>query len=242
MPDAERMTKFLQVLEGLGISIKADLSNLKPKVVQKIVEELKQYPEFRVLSSKLLSCMDKAIYSPENIGHWALASKIYTHFTSPIRRYPDLMVHRMLHNYFFSKDGISEKNIEHFKEILGDIGIHSSEMERNSDECERDVEEMKMAEYMESHIGEEYSGMISSVMNYGFFVQLDNLIEGLVPIATLNGFYYNQSTDTIISERNKTVYIVGKEVNVRVVRASKEERIIDFELVGEKDGKEEKED
>ena len=95
---------------------------------------------------------------------------------------------------------------------------------------------------MEDHIGEEYHGMISSVTSFGFFVQLDNLIEGLVPIATLNGFYYNQSTDTILSERSKTVYIVGKEVDVRVVRASKEERIIDFELVGEMNGKEEKED
>ena len=237
MPDEERLERFLNVLSGLGISIKADLKNMKPKVIQKIVEELREYPEFRVLSTKLLSCMDKAVYSPDNIGHFALASEIYTHFTSPIRRYPDLMIHRMLHSYFFSKDGICEKNIEHFKEILGDIGIHSSEAERNSDECERDVEEMKMAEYMESHIGEEYSGMISGVMNYGFFVQLDNMIEGLVPIENF-GEEFNFDRDTEILKVGSRVFKLGKKVLVRVERASKDESQIDFDYVGDIDEEE----
>ena len=237
MPDEERLEKFLNVLSGLGISIKANLKNMKPKVIQKIVEELKKYPEFRVLSTKLLSCMDKAVYSPENIGHFALASEIYTHFTSPIRRYPDLMVHRMLHSYFFSKDGICEKNIEHFKEILGDIGIHSSEAERNSDDCERDVEEMKMAEYMESHIGEEYTGMISGVMNYGFFVQLDNMIEGLVPIESFSE-EFNFDRDLEILKIGSRVFKLGKKVLVRVERASKDESQIDFDYVGDIDEEE----
>ena len=237
MPDEERLERFLSVLSGLGISIKANLSNMKPKVVQKIVEELKKYPEFRVLSTKLLSCMDKAIYSPDNIGHFALASEIYTHFTSPIRRYPDLMIHRMLHSYFFSKDGICEKNIEHFKEILGDIGIHSSEAERNSDECERDVEEMKMAEYMESHIGDEYSGMISGVMNFGFFVQLDNMIEGLVPVENF-GEEFNFDKDLEILKVGSRVFKLGKKVLVRVERASKDESLIDFDYVGDIDEEE----
>ena len=237
MPDEDRLEKFLSVLSGLGISIKADLKNMKPRVIQKIVEELKKYPEFRVLSTKLLSCMDKAIYSPDNIGHFALASEIYTHFTSPIRRYPDLMVHRMLHKYFFSKDGISEKNIEHFKEILGDIAIHTSEAERNSDDCERDVEEMKMAEYMESHIGEEYSGMISGVMNFGFFVQLDNMIEGLVPIENFNE-EFNFDKDLEILKVGSRVFKLGKKVLVRVERASKEESQIDFDYVGDIDEEE----
>ena len=234
MPDEERLERFLNILSGLGISIKADIKNMKPKVVQVIVNELKKYPEFRVLSTKLLSCMDKAIYSPENIGHFALASKIYTHFTSPIRRYPDLMIHRMLHKYFFSKDGISEENIEHFKEILGDIGLHSSEAERNSDECERDVEEMKMAEYMEGHIGEEFEGMISGIMNFGFFVQLDNMIEGLVPYESFNhDFEYDRDLE-IVKIDNK-VFKLGQRIKVRVENVLKEESQIDFGYVGDID-------
>ncbi len=234
MPDEERLERFLNILSGLGISIKADLKNMKPKVIQVIVDELKKYPEFRVLSTKLLSCMDKAVYSPENIGHFALASKIYTHFTSPIRRYPDLMVHRMLHKYFFSKDGISEENIEHFKEILGDIGLHSSEAERNSDECERDVEEMKMAEYMEDHIGEEYEGMISGITNYGFFVELDNMIEGLVPYESFNSdFEYDRDLEMV--KIDNKLFRLGQRIIVRVERAVKDESQIDFGYVGDVD-------
>ena len=240
-PSEERFIKFLNEIQMLGINIKEDIRKMSPYVVQHIIEELKKYPSFIVLNTQMLSCMDKAIYDVNNIGHFGIASKCYTHFTSPIRRYPDTTIHRLLHRYFFEKDGITDEKVRHFRAILPEIAAHSSDKERSSIECEREVDELKEAEYMEDHIGEEYHGMISSVTSFGFFVQLDNLIEGLVPIATLNGFYYNQSTDTIISERNKTIYIVGKEVDVRVVRASKEERIIDFELVGDKDGKEEKE-
>ena len=240
-PSEERLIKFLNEIQMLGINIKEDIRKMSPYVVQHIIEELKKYPSFKVLNTQMLSCMDKAIYDVNNIGHFCIASKCYTHFTSPIRRYPDTTIHRLLHRYFFDSDGITDEKVRHFRAILPEIAAHSSDKERSSIECEREVDELKEAEYMEDHIGEEYHGMISSVTSFGFFVQLDNLIEGLVPIATLNGFYYNQSTDTIISERNKTIYIVGKEVDVRVVRASKEERIIDFELVGDKDGKEEKE-
>ena len=237
MPDEDRLKNFLKVLAGLGISIKADISNMKPKVVQKIVEELKKYPEFRVLSTKLLSCMDKAIYTPENIGHFGIASKIYTHFTSPIRRYPDLMIHRMLHNYFFSKDGITEDKIDHFKEILGDIAVHSSEMERNSDECERDVEEMKMAEYMSYRIDNEYVGMISGITNFGFFVELDNMIEGLVPVESFNeDYYYDRDLETL--KVGNKLFKLGQLVKVKVERASKEDSQIDFGYVGDIDEKE----
>ena len=205
---------------------------MKPMVVQRIVDELKKHDEFKILSTKLLSCMDKAIYSPENIGHFALASKIYTHFTSPIRRYPDLMIHRMLHRYFFEEGGINDDNINHFSEILGDIGIHTSETERNSDECERDVEDMKMAEYMEDHIGEEYVGMISGVMNFGFFVQLDNMIEGLVPYESFNKDYYFDRDLEMVKIDNK-LFKLGQKVKVRVESVLKDEKQIDFYYVGD---------
>ena len=232
VPDEERLERFLKIIGGLGINIKADIKNMKPMVVQKIVNELKKYPEFKVLSTKLLSCMDKAIYSPDNIGHFALASSIYTHFTSPIRRYPDLMIHRMLHRYFFEEGGINDENINHFKEILGDIGIHSSETERNADECERDVEEMKMAEYMEDHIGEEYIGMISGVMNFGFFVELDNMIEGLVPYESFNqDFDFDRDLEMVRID-NK-IFRLGQKVKVRVESVLKDESQIDFVYVGD---------
>ncbi len=234
MPDEERLERFLKILSGLGISVKADLKNMKPKVIQKIVEELKQYPEFRVLATKLLSCMDKAIYSPENIGHFALASEIYTHFTSPIRRYPDLMIHRMLHKYFFAKDGINEVNIEHFKEILGDIAIHSSEAERNSDDCEYDVESEQMAEYMEDKIGNEYVAMISGITNFGIFVQLDNLIEGLIPYESFNTDFDFDRDLEMVKIGNK-LFKLGQRIKVRVEDVIVGESQIDFGYVGDVD-------
>ena len=234
MPDEERLDRFLKILSGLGISVKADLKNMKPKVVQTIVEELKKYPEFRVLATKLLSCMDKAIYSPDNIGHFALASKIYTHFTSPIRRYPDLMIHRMLHRYFFAKDGINEENIEHFREILGDIAIHSSETERNSDDCERDVESEQMAEYMEDHIGEEYDAMISGITNFGIFVQLDNMIEGLIPYESFSSDFAFDRDLEMVKIDNK-LFKLGQMIRVRVERVEAAESQIDFSYIGDLD-------
>ena len=232
LPDEERLMKFLTVLSNFGISVKADIKKMKPKVIQTIVNELKKYPEFRVLSTRLLSCMDKAIYSPTNIGHFGIASECYTHFTSPIRRYPDLIIHRLLRNYFFMEDGITDEKIRHFKEVLSNIAIHSSERERASVECEREVDSLKMAEYMESHVGEEFTGMISGVTSFGFFVQLDNLVEGLVPLESLEEMYvYDSKTESLIGKATHNVFRLGQEVVVKVDRASKEERIIDFSFV-----------
>ena len=229
-PSTERLQKFLNTLEPLGIRLKGNLNRISPYVVQKMVNELKNHKEFKVLSTKLLSCMDKAIYSPENIGHFALASKIYTHFTLPIRRYPDLMIHRLLDNYFFSKDGITEKKKAHFTEILSSICEIASEMERNSDECERDVEEMKMVEYMEEFLDKEFHGMVSGITNFGVFVQLDNLIEGLIPIENLGDNYdYDRNLETL--KVGKNFFRLGEEVIVKVIRVSKENSEIDFEFV-----------
>ena len=183
--------------------------------------------------------MDKAIYSPDNIGHFALASKIYTHFTSPIRRYPDLMIHRLLDEYFFSKDGITDEKIRHYLEVLPDITLHASEREQASEECERDVDDMKMAEYMEDHIDEEYSGMISGVTNFGFFVMLDNMVEGLVPIETLGSNYTFDKNTEILKVDNK-VYKLGDKVIVKVTRSDKDTCEIDFMLVERSEENEEK--
>ena len=175
--------------------------------------------------------MQKAIYKSENLGHYGLASQCYTHFTSPIRRYPDTTVHRLLSTYLFEKN-MSTSTLKHWEEKLVYIAEHSSSREKASVDCEREVEDMKMAEYMESHIGEEYEGMISTVTNFGMFVELDNLIEGLVPIKDMNDFFhYDEEHMTLTGERSHVKYRIGERVIVKVVRASKEEKMIDFEVV-----------
>jgi len=231
-PNEDRLRKFVTVLGSLGINLKLDLKKLNPKTIQRIINSLKEYPQFPVLSVLMLSCMDKAIYSPKNIGHFGIASKCYTHFTSPIRRYPDTTIHRLLKNYFFSNDGITDEKIEHFETILPDVCAHSSERERASVSCEREVESMKMAEYMEKHIGEEFTGMVSSITNFGMFVVLDNLIEGLVPLLAMDEYYiYDDKTESLIGQKTRKRYTVGDQVIVEVTRASKEERKIDFKII-----------
>lgn len=231
-PSEERLRKFLGVLSTIGITIKADLKKITPKTIQKIIDELKKYPQFKVFSVLMLSCMDKAIYDPNNIGHFGIASKCYTHFTSPIRRYPDTTTHRLLKYYFFSKDGITDEKIAHSNEVLPDICEHSSERERASIECEREVDELKEAEYMEDHIGEEFEGMVSGCTNFGMFVELDNLIEGLVPIVEMEGYYvYDQKTESLYNSKNKSRFSLGDRLIVTCVRASKEEKKIDFNIV-----------
>lgn len=238
-PKEDRLIKFLNIIENLGIHPSFDIKKMSSKLIQKLVNELKEYTSFKVLSTKLLSSMDKAVYSENNTGHFALASKIYTHFTSPIRRYPDLMVHRLLDDYFFSSDGITDEKIRHYGEILPGIALTSSECEQNSEECERDVEDMKMAEYMENHLNEEYNGMISGITNFGFFVMLDNMIEGLVSVDTFSDTYnYDKNNETL--KVGSKLYRLGDKVRVKVIRASKEASEIDFEIVERCDDKNEK--
>lgn len=231
-PNEDRLRKFINVLGSLGINLKLDLNKITPKTIQAIIDSLKDYPEFPVLSILMLSCMDKAIYASKNIGHFGIASKCYTHFTSPIRRYPDTTIHRLLKEYFFSKDGITEDKLEHFESILPDICDHASERERASVSCEREVDAMKMAEYMKKHIGEQYQGMVSGITKVGMFVQLDNLIEGLVPILAMDDFYvYDDRTESLIGQKTHNRYTIGNRVIVEVVKASKEDRQIDFKVI-----------
>ena len=175
--------------------------------------------------------MQKAIYSTENLGHYGLASDCYTHFTSPIRRYPDTTVHRLLRTYHINGN-IDMSVVRKWEEKLVYIAEHSSAKERASVDCEREVEDMKMAEYMEGHIGEKFVGMISSITNFGMFVELDNLIEGLVPLRDMPDFFhFNEETMTLVGEKSGVKYTLGERVQVKVVRASKEDKTIDFEIV-----------
>lgn len=230
-PKDEKIRSFIGFVSSLGYTLTGNLNDVKPTTIQKILKQLEDKPEYKILSSLLLRSMQKAVYKPENLGHYGLASKCYTHFTSPIRRYPDTTVHRLLRTYLF-ENHMDMPTVRKWEEKLVYISEHSSEKERASVDCEREVDDMKMAEYMEKHIGEEYEGMISSVTSFGMFVELDNLIEGLVPIRDMKDFFhFDEDHMTLTGERSHIKYSIGERVIVKVVRASKEDKTIDFEIV-----------
>lgn len=240
VPKEEKIHDFLSYIGTLGYIYKGNMKDTNPKAVQGLIEFLKDKKEFKILSSLLLRSMQKAVYKPENLGHYGLASKCYTHFTSPIRRYPDTTVHRLLRTYLFNND-LSSETISHWESKLPTVADIASSRERAAINCEREVEDMKMAEYMEDHIGEEFSGIISGITNFGIFIQLDNLIEGLCRFADMDDFYhYDEKSMSVTGEKTKIRYSLGDIVLVKVVRVSKEEQIIDFEIIRRNNDNEEK--
>ena len=234
-PDPKKIEEFLKLLSILGYQHNGNYKEITPIKMQKLLSEMKEKPEYEMLSSKLLRSMKKAKYAAENIGHFGLGSKCYTHFTSPIRRYPDLTVHKLLRTYLFEHK-MDTSTIEYLSKQLTVIAEQSSDREIKAVEAEREVDDMKMAEYMEGHIGEEYLGKISGLTNFGMFVELDNLVEGLVHISTVKGDYYEYNSDimAIIGQSTKKMYRLGDIVKIKVVSANKTNKTIDFELVEEK--------
>ena len=231
-PSVEKINNFMRFLNILGYKVKGNIDKLTPTLMQDILAQLKDKKEFHLLSGLLLRSMQKAIYDATNIGHFGIASKCYTHFTSPIRRYPDTIVHRLLRTYLF-ENRIDNETISYHETNMPVIAKHTSATERRAVECERAVDDMKKAEYMLDHIGEEFDGVVSSVMNFGMFIELPNLIEGLVRIDTIGDDYYtyDETTFSLIGRKNKRGYRLGDNVRVKVVAADKEKRTIDFELV-----------
>lgn len=231
LPKEEKVNDFLDFVSTLGYKITGKVNIKYPSSIENVLRQLKDKKEYKILSSLMLRAMQKAVYQTENIGHFGLASKIYTHFTSPIRRFPDTTVHRLLRTYLFNNDQTQETK-DYFKEYLPILAEHSSMKERDAIECERDVEDMKMAEYMMDHIGEEYTGMISGITSFGMFVQLPNMIEGLVHINDIEGDYYNynEKSMSLVGQRTKKIYKIGDEINIVVKSASKEDAYIDFEI------------
>ncbi len=229
-PSEEKIDNFLRFISILGYNVHK-MKKITPKSMQELLEELKDTKEYPILSSLLLRSMQKAVYDKNNIGHFGLASKCYTHFTSPIRRYPDTTVHRLLRTYLFNRN-IDMDTLKYWDQKLVALGEHTSERERASIECEREVDDMKMAEYMEKHIGEEFEGIISGVMSFGMFVELPNKIEGLIKIEDLKDDYYryDESTFSMIGNNNKRGYRLGDTVKVEVKAASKENHTVDFIL------------
>lgn len=235
-PKPEKIEEFMNLVKILGYKLTGNVNSITPKTMDNILSQLKDKKEFEILSALLLRSMRKAEYSKDNLGHFGLASRAYTHFTSPIRRYPDLVVHRLLKKYLVEND-MSMTTIQTLDSSLIEIAQHSSERERAAVDAERDVLDMKMAEYMEDHIGEEYEGMINTITNFGFFVELPNLVEGLVHVQSLKGDYFTYVPEILamIGKSTKKMYRLGDKVKVKCVAASKEASMVDFELVGEKE-------
>lgn len=231
-PSEEKLKEFVLFLSVLGYSLdrKINYDNVSNKDIQAILNSLKDKKEYPVISDKLLRSMSKAEYSPENIGHFGLGSKIYTHFTSPIRRYSDLMVHFFLDEYVFSGK-INNGLVRKYNEQLVFITEHISKTERTADDCERTVNKMKIAEYMENHVGDEYEGTINGINDKGFFVETKELISGFVPVEALKGYFtYNEELFSLVNKNNE-FYRLGDKVKVRCTRASKEDRQVDFEVI-----------
>lgn len=236
-PDPKKMREFARTSLLLGHKFKGNVLNVKPSQCQKTLLEAKDTPEYSVLAITLLRCMAKARYDRKCIGHFGLGLSEYTHFTSPIRRYPDLIVHRMLRKYYF--EGIhDEKVIAMDEQWIEKAAIQCSDMERNAVDAERDVDDMKKAEYMEKHIGEVFAGVISSVTKFGVFVELPNTIEGLVHVSNMSDhFVYDENTKSLVGQNSQEVLRMGKKVTVKVLDASRFKKQVDFLIIEEKKGK-----
>jgi len=229
-PKEEKMQRFFDFASALGIIVRGTKGTITPKDLQKVIENVEDKPESAVINTMLLRSMQQARYSEDNFGHYGLAAEYYTHFTSPIRRYPDLIVHRLIRSY--GQDP-SEANQTYWENELPEIAEHSSKMERRAVEAEREVDAMKKAEYMMDKVGEEFEGIISSVVKFGLFIELPNTIEGLIHINELKQDYFHfiESHLALVGERTGLTFKIGQKVRVKVIKADPEERAIDFELI-----------
>ncbi|EIT87060.1 ribonuclease R [Fictibacillus macauensis ZFHKF-1] len=234
-PDAEKLARFVEFISMFGYVLKDGVTEVHPATLQKLLEEVKGEPEEMVISKIMLRSMKQAKYFPESLGHYGLATEFYTHFTSPIRRYPDLIVHRLIRTYLINKK-TDDKTLGRWSAKLEDIAKHASAMERRAVDAERETDDLKKAEFMQDKIGEEYEGVISSVTNFGLFVELPNTIEGLVHVSYLSDDYYryDEKHMAMIGERTGTVFRIGDELAIRVINVNLDERAIDFEIVGMK--------
>ena len=232
-PDIEKVKELNKFLYNFGLKIRIVNEKIYPKEVSKILEEIKGKEEEKVVSTLILRTLKIARYEAENKGHFGIASKYYCHFTSPIRRYPDLFIHRIISKYLEENYIVSDKFIEDFKQKAIDRARMSSEREKVATKAERDSEDMKKAEFMQDKIGQEYEGIVSSVTQFGIFVELENTVEGLIRFENLGNeyFIYDEDRKRLIGENSNKVYKIGDKVKIRVISANKLLRQIDFEIV-----------
>ncbi|CAH0142683.1 Ribonuclease R [Peribacillus simplex] len=234
-PKPEKLQRFFEFITNFGYIVRGSANDVHPKALQEIIEAVAGKPEETVISTVMLRSMQQAKYDPESLGHFGLSAEFYTHFTSPIRRYPDLIVHRLIRTYLV-EGKLDEATKEKWNANLPEIADHTSKRERRSVDAERETDDLKKAEYMLDKIGEEYTGIIGSVTNFGMFVELPNTIEGLVHVSFMTDDYYrfDERQLAMIGERTGNVFRIGDEIDVRVSNVNKEERAIDFEIIGMK--------
>ena len=233
-PDPEKVESLLTLLHNQGVKIQKAREEITPKEIQQIIESIEGLPNEAMISRLVLRSMKQAKYTTECSGHFGLAAKYYCHFTSPIRRYPDLQIHRIIKDNLRGRL-MREGRTEHYAEILDEVARQSSVCERRADEAERESDKLKKAEYMSYHLGEEFEGIISGVTGWGLYVELPNTVEGLVHVNTLRDDYYvfDQESYELCGEMTKKVYKLGDKVRVRVADADKMLKTVDFELVSD---------
>jgi len=232
-PDPEKLQHFIRFAANFGYIVKGKGNKVHPRALQDLLEEIRGTKEETVISTMMLRSMKQARYEAESLGHFGLAAEFYTHFTSPIRRYPDLVIHRIIREVLANGGTLSAKRIDELAGKLPDIARQSSERERVAVEAERDTEQLKKCEYMLDKIGEEFDGIISGVTSFGIFVELGNTVEGMIRLSDLTDDYYHFHEEhmALIGERTARVFRIGDEVRVRVERVNMDEHQIDFSIV-----------
>ena len=227
-PDGEKIKRFGILINNFGYSIRLQNGELHPKEMQKLLEKAAGSPEEALLARLALRSMKQAKYTTECMGHFGLAANYYTHFTSPIRRYPDLQIHRIIRENLHG--GLTKKRIAHYEKILPEVAIWTSSRERLADEAERETDKAKKVQFMERHIGEEFTGVISGISNYGFYVELPNTVEGMVRLANLDGDYYvfDEEHYELVGERTRKKFKLGQTVKIQVVSVDRYLKTIDF--------------
>lgn len=233
VPDYDKIDELNKFLWSLGYKIKGNKDNIHPKAFAEVLEQVKGKPEERVVSNLILRTLKIAQYESENKGHFGIASKYYCHFTSPIRRYPDLFIHRVISKYIEKNYNLSQIDIDNFSEKALKYSKISSEREKVAQKVERDSVDIKKAEYMQSKIGKEYDGIISNITSFGIFVELENTVEGLIRFENMGNeyFIYDEEYKRLIGEESGRMFRIGDSVNIRVIEANKETRKISFELI-----------
>ena len=232
----EELNKFLYELGGYKIKLNED-DEIEPMEYAKILNEIEGKPEEKVISTLMLRTLKIARYESENKGHFGIASKYYCHFTSPIRRYPDLFIHRVISEYLDNNNQISQKKKQKFAKQATSYSEKSSDREKTAQTIEREAEDIKKAEFMEDKIGEIYDGIISGVTSFGVFVELENTVEGLIRFENLGDdyFIYDEDRKTLTGEHTKKCFKIGDQIKIRVIEASKMLRRVSFERIGEND-------
>lgn len=231
-PEPEKIVRLNAFLYNFGQRIKGS-NHIHPRALQEVLNKIKGTPQERLISTMMLRSLQKARYSDEHVWHFGLAANYYSHFTSPIRRYPDLIIHRIMKEYIKGK--FDENRSQHYMGILPEITKQCSERERNAEEAERDCDDLKKAEYMQRHLGDQFTGVIANITSFGMFIELENTVEGLIRFSSMDDDYYryDERQYCLIGERTGTIFRIGDIVDIVVARSSPETRQIEFVLAGD---------